>query len=73
MAEHAYEKDEEEEILEFGYKDLPLEIATQITRRLQRKNIDITKVIIARVDIVVGGDHGQGAFQAGCQVVVVFA
>lgn len=32
-----------------------------------------SKVMIERVDIVVGGDHGQGAFQAGCQDVVVFA
>ena len=40
---------------------------------LQGKDIDITKVIIERVDIVIGGDHGQGAFQAGFQVVGVFA
>ena len=39
---------------------------------LQGKDIDITKVIIERVDIVIGGDHGQGAFQAGFQVVGVF-
>ena len=40
---------------------------------MQGRNTDTTKVIIERVDIVVGGDYGQGAFQAGCQVVVVFS
>ena len=41
--------------------------------QLGGSNIDLSKVVISRVDIVTGGDHGQGAFQAGCQVVIVFS
>jgi len=72
-AQHAYEVGEEEETLEFSYKDIPLELEKQIAARLQGSNIDITTVTIVRIDIVTGGDHGQGAFQAGCQVVIVFS
>ena len=43
----------------------------QIVARLSASKINITIVSIARVDIVTCGDHGQGEFQAGCQVVIV--
>ena len=45
----------------------------RIAARLGGSNIDLSKVVISRVDIVTGGDHGQGAFQSGCQVVIVFS
>ena len=59
---HAYEEGEADEILESSYKDIELEVATQIARRLEGRKIDITSVTIDRVDLITGGDHGQGAF-----------
>ena len=72
-AKHAYEEQEAEEYLEFSYNDNEVKIGNQITRRLEGQKIDSFKSNIERVDPIVRGDHGHGAFQTGAQVVIPFS
>ena len=72
-AKHAFEEGEAEEILEFSYKDIEVEVGNQIARRLEGEKIDVITVNIERVDLIVGGGHGQSAFQADVQVVIPFS
>ena len=67
---HQYTEGERPEQITFSYKDIPVEIKTQVTNLLRSKNLNWRK--IKRIDIINGGDHGAGAFQWGCQIVIIF-
>ena len=68
-APHSYEKGDAPETLEYSYKCLKTELETQIASKLSC--YDLQRTPIERVDIILGGDHGQGAFQFGVKVVIV--
>jgi hypothetical protein len=70
-AKHAYEEGEREETLEYSYKSLKDELERQIAAKIQQLGLPLDSIIIKRVDIILGGDHGDGAFQFGVKVVIV--
>jgi len=56
------------EKLHFTEKNIADETAAQLARFMNGKNIGSKD--IERIDVVVGADHGKGAFQAGAKVIV---
>ena len=69
---HEYTKGGHAETISYSYHDIPLEIKTQMTNLLRSRTLNWTQVKIKRIDIINVMDHGAGAFQAGCQVIIVF-
>lgn len=70
--EYALEEGEITETIEFSYKDIATELTTMIEAKLSAAKLNCNDVQIQRVDFIGGGDHGAGAFQAGCKVVIVY-
>ena len=61
-----YKDGEEEETIEFSWKDISLEVATKIATIMQSKNILPEE--LKRLLVTLGGDHGGDAFQFGAKV-----
>jgi hypothetical protein len=74
FAMYTYKDGEEEELLDYSYKDTEKKVEVQIARQLTNAKIDPTKVQISRIDLIMigGADHGWGAMQDGITVVIVF-
>eukprot|EP00956_Cyclotella_meneghiniana_P036251 scaffold123208_cov22-Cyclotella_meneghiniana.AAC.1 len=75
--EFEYEKGERPETVEYSYKDIPVEIAKQMTTRLNAalvngNRINLNDYEFKGSDFIFGADHGQGAFQVGAKVVLNF-
>jgi hypothetical protein len=68
---YAYEEGEKEETIEFSYKSLREELEKQIAAEIQKLGLPLSAIKIERVDLILGGDHGAGAFQFGVKVVIV--
>ncbi len=56
--------------IKFSRKNIADELAAQLTRQLNYRGIDDPSHI-KRIDVMAGGDHGQGAFIFGAKVVVI--
>jgi hypothetical protein len=70
-AEVPYDKGDGErpEILKVMQKNMANELIAQLSRFMISK--DFTFADIEQIDVMAGGDHGQGAFQVGAKVVIV--
>jgi len=68
--EHAYEEGEEEETIDFNWKDLSLEVSTKLAAVLSSENISPRDV--KRIVAILGGDHGGDAFTFGTKLCVHF-
>ena len=66
---HAYEEGGIEQIVEWTEKNIARELEAQLSRQLKFEKVPPQTV--ERLDVVVGGDHGIGAFIAGAKVIVV--
>ncbi len=56
--------------IKYSRKNVTHELAAQLTRQLNYRDINDPSRI-KRIDVMAGGDHGQGAFIFGAKVVVV--
>ena len=63
-----YDGKEKSEFVEWTEKNLDKEITLELKRHLSSKSVMPTDVL--RVQVVVGGDHGNTAFQFGASVSV---
>eukprot|EP00984_Skeletonema_dohrnii_P005248 scaffold1837_cov120-Skeletonema_dohrnii-CCMP3373.AAC.1 len=63
-------EDRVEETIDYYEKNIALEVQKQLGFALTR--LKKSGVLIKRIDIVVGGDHGAGAFVLGAKVIVTF-
>ena len=54
--QYTYEDGEQEETIDFDYKDIALEVVAQLTRHLQALNI--TPDMAKSIDAITGADHG---------------
>jgi len=66
--EFTYDKKEKAEFIEWTEKNVEDEIAVNLQRHLMSKSIAPSEV--ESVQVVVGGDHGDTAFQFGASVSV---
>lgn len=74
--EFSYEEGEAPETVEFCYKDIPVEIAKQITSRLNSaringRPINLNNITFKGFHLIFGADHGGGAFPCGAKVVLI--
>jgi hypothetical protein len=65
---YAYEEGQKEQRIEFSYKNMKDELEKQISAELEMSGLVLSD--IERVDLILGGDHGAGAFQFGVKVVI---
>jgi hypothetical protein len=70
--EYTYEEEEDgvKETIEYYEKNIAFEIAKQLGYLLTKTKKNC--VFIKRIVIVLGGDHGCGAFVVGAKVIVTF-
>jgi hypothetical protein len=66
--EFTYNGKEKAEFVEWTEKNIQEEIAVYLQRHLTSKSIDPSEIV--RIQAVVGGDHGDTAFQFGASVSV---
>ena len=65
------EEGKDPETIKYYYKVLVDEFEAQVGRALSaRKVVDPTS--IDRLEFILGGDHGQGAFRCGARFVITF-
>ena len=66
--EYAYEEGEQQESIEYTYKNVVNETIAQLTRHLQA--LHVTPDMVNSIDVVSGGDHVKGSFIAVSMIVV---
>ena len=66
--EYAYDEGGIKTTIDYCVKNISVEASSQLHRELQARNVLPNN--ITRIDAIVGGDHGQGAFIAGARIVV---